>query len=127
MAYTPRPNADRFEPGNPSVISIYVLENALDHILDVGIDAIEAHNLHLSGLVWDGVAGRKGFEMMTPAGAENRAGNVCFLVEDIVGLVRRLEEKNVLIWGGYGGIGRVRVSTHLYNSEEDVAQFLAAL
>lgn len=125
-AYTPRPNADRFVPGNPSFISLYILENALDHILEIGIEAIEQHNLHLSGLVWEGVAGRNGVEMMTPSAAASRAGNVCFLVEDIAGLVQRLEEKKVLIWGGYGGIGRIRVSTHLYNTEEDVAQFLAA-
>ncbi len=122
----PRPNADRFVPGNPSFIGIYILDNALDHILDIGINAIEQHNLHLSGLVWEG-AMHKEVEMMTPAAPQSRAGNVCFLVEDTSGLGQRLEQNNIRIWGGYGGVNRIRVSTHLYNSEEDVERFLAAL
>ena len=125
-AFTPRPDADRFIPGNPSFISLYILENALDHILAVGADAIEAHNVHLSGLVHDGVA-KTGWELMTPAAAAERAGNVCFMVPDIAGFMARLEAQGVMVWGGYGGINRIRVSTHLYNTEEDVARFLAAL
>ena len=39
-------------------------------------------------------------------------------------VVDRLKENNILIWGSYGGVKRVRVSTHLYNTAEEVDKFL---
>ncbi|MEM7535535.1 MAG: aminotransferase class V-fold PLP-dependent enzyme [Chloroflexota bacterium] len=135
-------SADRFQPGNPGFISLYVLENALNHLLDIGTDRIEQHNVHLSGMVLDGLASL-GWETITPRDPAARAGNACFAVSDETGsgetgsdetgsgetitietLVTSLKEQNILIWGDYGGAPRVRVSTHLYNDEADVAHFL---
>lgn len=121
-----RPDADRFVPGNPSFISLYILENALDHILDVGVPAIQKHVLRLSGKVWDGLRA-DGWELMTPGEPDGRAGNVCFITPDIDGITSGLAAKDVRIWGGYGGVGRIRVSTHLYNDDEDIARFFSAL
>lgn len=121
-----KPSADRFIPGNPSFISLYILNNALRHILEVGVQAIEGYVLHLSGKVLAGVA-ELGYALMTAAEPAARAGNVCFLADDVDGLVHKLEEQGILIWGGYAGVGRIRVSTHLYNSEADVGRFLSAL
>ena len=116
---TLRPNADRFVPGNPSFISLYVLDNALEQLLKIGIPALEAHVLHLSGLVWDGLQ-QAGWEPITPPKAAARAGNICFIPPQIAELTAKLTAQNVFVWGG----DRVRVSTHLYNSEADVARFL---
>lgn len=124
--YTLKPTADRFVPGNPSFLSIYVLENALDRLLGIGMDQIESHVLKLSGQVWDGLTAQ-GWPVMTPQDAAQRAGNVCFEAPDIGNITERVLEKGVLIWGSYGGVTRVRVSTHLYNTEEDVADLLTAL
>jgi selenocysteine lyase/cysteine desulfurase len=89
-----RSGADRFEAGNLGFISIYILDNALDHILRIGIPAIENHVLQLSGQAWEGAW---------------------------------LGERKILVWGAYAGVGRVRVSTHLYNSAQDVERLLNAL
>jgi selenocysteine lyase/cysteine desulfurase len=124
--YALKPNADRFTPGNPSFISLYILENALDRLLEVGIPIIEEHVLELSGLVWEGL-NRAGWEMMTPQAAAQRAGNICFMTSQIGRITTELEERGVIIWGGYGGVGRVRVSTHVYNDEQDVERLLTAL
>ena len=125
-AFTPRPNADRFEPGNPSFISIYLLENGLDHLMGVGIDTIEEYVLSLSGRLWHGIHDL-GWEMMTPAAPEDRAGNVCFMTPNVETVVDRLQAKNIVIWGSYGGIRRVRASTHLYNTEADVDAMLEVM
>ncbi|MFK7805125.1 MAG: aminotransferase class V-fold PLP-dependent enzyme [Anaerolineae bacterium] len=122
-AYTLPDHAGRFVPANPSFISIYVLENALDHLLEVGRDTIEEYVLSLSGRLWQGVSER-GWEMLTPAAADQRAGNICFMAPNIDEVVGRLKENNILIWGSYGGVKRVRVSTHLYNTAADVDKFL---
>lgn len=124
--YKLRPGADRFEAANVGFISIYILENALDRILDIGIPAIEKHVLRLSGRVWEGLH-EMGFELMTPHDPGHRAGNVCFMAPHIDALTKWLAERGILVWGGYAGVGRVRISTHLYNSDDDVEQLLAAL
>lgn len=121
-----RPDAARFEPGNVSFLSVYVLENALRTILELGIDRIEEHVLKLSGHLAKEVK-RLGFEVMTPLEAEFRAGNVCFLTPNVQRLMDRLADRGILIWGAFGGVDRVRVSTHLYNDSDDVERFLDAL
>jgi selenocysteine lyase/cysteine desulfurase len=63
-AYTLRPDANRFVPGNPNFMGLYILENALDLIECIGIAAIEAHALRLSGRVWEGLQ-QGGWELMT--------------------------------------------------------------
>jgi selenocysteine lyase/cysteine desulfurase len=126
-AYSPRPDADKFVPGNPSFISLYILENALDRILQIGIPTIEHHVLRLSGQVWQGVH-ELGWELMTPYPPEQRAGNVCFMVEDVQTITTELAQQGILVWGSYAGVGgRIRVSTHLYNDKADVERFLSAL
>lgn len=124
--YTLKPDADRFVPGNPGFISLYILENALDRLLSIGLPAIEKHVLALSGRVWAGLR-QEGWELMTPGEPDQRAGNICFTAPNIEAITHGLAERGVLVWGSGGEAGRVRVSTHLYNTEEDVEQFLTAL
>jgi selenocysteine lyase/cysteine desulfurase len=121
-----RSGADRFEAGNLGFISIYILDNALDHILRIGIPSIESHVLSLSGLARDGLH-ELGFELMTPRNPDQRAGNICFMPPHISEIMAWLSDRRILVWGAYAGVGRVRVSTHLYNSSEDVERLLNAL
>lgn len=122
-AYELKPDGGRFEPANPSFISIYLLDNALDHILEIGVPAIAAHVLRLSSRVWEGLAAA-GCEMMTPRAAAERAGNVCFMAEEIEAITAAFKKENILVWGSYAGVTRVRVSTHLYNSDAEIDRFL---
>ena len=124
--YTPQSTAHQFQPGNAGFISIYILNNALDNIIKTGIDAIEQHVLSLSGMIYDSVASL-GFDLMTPQKDSQRAGNVCFIAENLEGIRQALEQQHVLIWGAYAGFGRLRISTHLYNDSTDIERCIAAL
>jgi selenocysteine lyase/cysteine desulfurase len=124
--FTLRSGADRFEAGNLGFISIYILDNALDQILRVGIPAIERHVLQLSEMAWEGLHAL-GFELMTPRDPAQRAGNICFMTSQISEIMAWLSERKIRVWGAYAGVGRVRASTHLYNSTEDVERLLKAL
>lgn len=124
--YTLKSTADRFVPGNPSFLSIYVLENALDHLLEIGVSQIEEHILALSEQLWTGLH-EQGWPLMTPQASKQRAGNVCFEAPNIGDVTQQMAQKGILIWGSYGGVTRVRVSTHLYNDQEDVQRLLTAL
>ncbi len=125
-AYVPREDASRFTPGNETWIGVYVLDNALDCLLGIGIDRIEEHVLDLSARVWQGLTDL-GWEVITPGLAADRAGNVCFTAADVNAVTGALEDRNVLIFGAYGGVNRARVSTHFYNTDGDVDRFLAAM
>jgi len=124
--FTPRADAGRFELANHSFISVYILENALDRILSIGIPNIETHVLRLSGRLRDGLEDL-GMALITPQDPAERAGNVCFMTEHIDAVVESLAEKGIQVWGGYAGVDRVRVSTHLYNTDADVNRLLSAL
>jgi selenocysteine lyase/cysteine desulfurase len=121
-----QPTAHQFQPGNAGFISVYILNNALDHILEVGVDAIEQHALTLSGMIHAAVDSL-GFELMTPFEDTQRAGNVCFMAENLETIRQQLERQHILIWGAYAGFGRLRISTHLYNDSNDVEHCIAAL
>ncbi len=118
-------NANRFLPGNPAYISIYILNNALDHILDLGIDRIESHALSLSGEILNGVR-QQGWELMTPEADRDRAGNVSFMVPDIQAFRNAMEQQGVLVWGAYASFDRIRISTHIHNDTEDIERCLRA-
>ena len=124
--FTLREGADRFEAGNVSFISVYILNNALDHILRIGAPVIENHVLELSGRLREGLD-RLDLELMTPEHPSERAGNICFMTSHIGEITEWLDRQKILVWGGYGGVGRVRISTHLFNSSHDVDRLLTAL
>ena len=112
-----------FEPGNPSFVGLYVLDNALDYLLALGDGAVERHALALSGEVRQRLAALT-LPLMTPEAPERRAGNVCFETPEAPRLREALEAEGVLV---SGEDGRVRLSTHLYNDLADVERAVAAL
>lgn len=118
--------AHRFQQGNFGFISIYILNNALDYLLNIGIEKIEQHALALSGQLYRAIDAL-GFELMTPSATHQRAGNVCFLADNLDSIIKQLNQRQVLIWGAYAGFDRLRISTHLYNDQNDVEACIEAL
>jgi cysteine desulfurase/selenocysteine lyase len=123
LAMPLRPDASRFEAGNPSLLGLFVLDNALSHLAPIDPAAILAHALELSGALVAGLRAR-GRTVLTPEPAAERGGNVCFLADDAAELAAALSARGVEVWGSEG---RVRVSAHLYNDADDVDRFFAAL
>jgi selenocysteine lyase/cysteine desulfurase len=117
------PDSSRLEAGNPGLLSLFVLDNALRVLAPFGIEDVLAHALALGDTLVEGLRAR-GHQLITPSDPAERAGNVCFLAGDGAEVAARLAERRVLVWGGEG---RVRVSAHLYNDGADVARFFAAL
>jgi cysteine desulfurase/selenocysteine lyase len=118
-----KPGAARFEAGNPSLLGLFVLDNALENLLPIDRSAVIDHALYLSGQLIDGLKAR-GRTVLTPENRGERAGNVCFLEPDADAVARRLTEQKVEVWGSEG---RIRVSAHLYNDQADVEAFFRAL
>jgi selenocysteine lyase/cysteine desulfurase len=123
LAVPLRADADRFEAGNPSLLGLFVLDNALAKLAPFGAPSILAHVHALGADLIEGL-GRRGRRVITPAAPEERAGNICFLCPDAPALAAQLAARGVLVWGSEG---RVRVSVHLYDGAEDVARFFDEL
>jgi selenocysteine lyase/cysteine desulfurase len=121
--YRVRSDIARFEAGNPSFLSLYLLENGLDHLIEVGQGPIAAHVEALASQLCAGLDAL-GLSPVTPLEGERRAGNVSILHDAPAELERRLRERGVLVWAGEG---RLRFSVHLYNEIDDVERCLATL
>lgn len=118
-----RPMPEKMEPGNPSLVSIMFLSNALDVLLSTGMDRIQAHARQLSARIAAGLE-RLGHTVITPRESWARSGNTCFLSDEARTIHEHLRSRGILVWGE---LGRVRVSGHLYNGSRDVDRMLKAL
>jgi selenocysteine lyase/cysteine desulfurase len=114
---------EKMEPGNPSLVSVMFLNNALKVLLSTGMDRIQEHARQLSARIAAGLE-RLGHTVITPGQSAARSGNTCFLSDEAGAIRDHLRSRNILVWGE---LGRVRISGHLYNGSRDVDRLLAAL
>lgn len=121
--YVMKPDARRFEYGNSGHLGAYLLLESLAYLESFGIEAIAAHVRALAERLIAGL-GAAGVEVMTPAGPERHAGNVCFRCADPEAVMRRAADEAMLVWADNG---RVRLSAHLFTTQEDVEAFLDRL
>jgi cysteine desulfurase / selenocysteine lyase len=121
--YTLKRGSGRFELGNPSFVSIFVLREGLRVLAQVGSAAIEAHVLELGGRLRAGLVDL-GLDVWTPEVASRRATNIVFGAADADRIVDRLRAHKVLAWSGDG---RVRFSIHGFNDTADVDAAVAAV
>ena len=121
--YTLKPDAGRFETGYVNFPAIYVLQQSVPYLLNVGVERIADHAHTLGDQILSGLDAL-GVEVMTPRARERRGASVSFAHADAPGIGAALRERNIHVWAGDG---RVRASTHLFNDEGDVARYLEAL
>jgi selenocysteine lyase/cysteine desulfurase len=116
-------DARRFEIGNPNYLGIHALRAGVRFVRGIGVEAIEARVLELSRLLLDGLRAR-GIASATPAAASERAGIVSVRVGDPDETVRRLAARGIV--ASVKG-GALRVTPHVYNTEEEIERLLALL
>ncbi len=116
-------DATRFEIGNPSYAGIFVLENALRYLRELGIERIAEHDRALSGVL-NRALRELGLDVATPLDAAHRAGNTCFWHAEPEALAAKLAEDGIWV---NGSDGRIRIGTHLWCSETDVEAAVAAV
>jgi selenocysteine lyase/cysteine desulfurase len=116
-------DARRFEIGNPNYLGILALGTGARFIRTIGVPAIEARVLELSGLLLEELR-RRGLRTLTPSLPHERAGIVSFSVADPEETVQRLAAEGIIVSARAGAI---RASPHIYNTEEEVERLLALL
>ena len=118
--YRPHPTARRYDAGTPPVPSIYGGLAGVGLILEAGVGEIAAH---VSGLAERLIAGCAdlGAYVVVPDG---RGPLVCIRSTDAPALVAALTAESIVASERDSSL---RVSLHLYNTDDDVDAVLAAL
>jgi selenocysteine lyase/cysteine desulfurase len=116
------PTARRFASGTPAVLPALVSHVGLRILADVGIDAIRARSLMLTGRVL-ARALDAGLEVVTPREDARRGGIVCLRFPGDAAAVSALKER-ALVCSHRGG---VRIAPHFYSTVDEVDLFMEAL
>ncbi|MGY2023565.1 aminotransferase class V-fold PLP-dependent enzyme [Nocardia gipuzkoensis] len=135
----PGPMPALLEGGTPDIPGILALGSALEVLDSFGLDAVAAHNRALTLRLIDGLRSVPGLEFLPgPAHAACAVGYgiVSFTLDGIsatdAGFV--LSELGFLVRTGahcvpaaVGAAGSVRVSTHIYNTPDEIDRFVACV
>jgi len=113
-------SAEKYEGGWIPVVPLYGMGATVDLVLELGPREIEARVLELAA---------KMRAMLSGLGAEvnrdeSQIVTAHFPGQDAAALARGLKEKRILVSARHG---RLRVSPHFYNNEEDLETLRAAL
>jgi selenocysteine lyase/cysteine desulfurase len=117
-----RPDARRFELGTPALPTVHTALGGQEIMDEVGLEAVVARNRHLT----DHLVARcrdAGFELRIAA-PDQRSAIVMIRHTDPSEAVRRLAERGIIV---DHRPGFVRVSPHVYNTEEEIDRCVAAL
>jgi cysteine desulfurase / selenocysteine lyase len=117
-----RNDARRFEIGNFNYSGIHAMSSALDLILGVGIGNIERHVLALGEYLTEKLAQRQ-IERLGP-GEPQRRSTICVFNLPGEGWVEYFADNGIIVSGRRGSI---RISLGLYNTFEEIDQFIAVL
>jgi cysteine desulfurase/selenocysteine lyase len=118
-----RAGAARFENGTLNFAGITALNASLKFFFEFGLKEIERNVLDLSGYLIDRLQ-QRGVEVITPTNEREHAGIVSFNFPDAEKVFERLHKQNIIISLRQG---RLRVSPHFYNTEEEVRKLVVGL
>ncbi len=120
-----KPTVQRYEEGSPNALGLVGLDAALSLLEDVGIDAIAARIMLLSGYAAQKLEA-KNYQVVSPRADHQRAGLVLFkhpsLPNDSV--MQALADAQVV--AAVRG-GNLRFSPHFYNTTEEIDRAVDAL
>lgn len=134
-----KPAPERFEAGTPNIADAIGLAAACDYLDALGRPAIGAHDHHLAALAREALNEFPAVRVLGPRAGSPRAGMVSFAFADIHAhdVVTVADQQGVALRGGHhcnmplmrklGLLSTARASFYLYNTEQDVAAFAAAL
>jgi selenocysteine lyase/cysteine desulfurase len=117
--------ARRFEPGMLNFPGLVMLEEALELILEVGIETIETRVLELTDRLAAGLA-RRAYRIVSSRRGRDRSGIVTFEIpgRESAATVARFHDRRIVVSEREG---RIRVSPHAYNTSAEIDALLEAL
>lgn len=116
-----RPCARSFEPGHPNMFGLTVLDAAVQHKMQLGMDNVEEHDMALTQLFLDEIRGLN-LELLGEPTVDHRAPFV--LIKDKNGLGQKLKDNGIIVTHRMGWL---RISFHYYNTGADVKKLVDVL
>jgi cysteine desulfurase/selenocysteine lyase len=126
---TLKPGACRFDLGTANIAGLAGLRAAVDLLLDVGVEHIADWVTHLGDLAIADLTGR-GYRVLTPVQPERHANIVTFAWDgDPEVAMAALDRRGIVMRPHQDAAGNhyLRISTHGYNTEEEVLRVGQAL
>ncbi len=112
------PSVNSYEPGHPNMFGLNVLAAAIEHKNRLGMANIERHNSHLTELLLNGISSTPA-KILGDHSLKNRSA-ITFMFDEN-GLGDFIKQNNIVVTQRNG---MLRVSTHFYNTEDDVKAFV---
>lgn len=116
-----------YENSTPNTLGMIGLESSVDLFLQLGVENIYKHIIKLLDLFVDGLGGNKNYYIESDLSEEHRSNILIYSHTDKsknATIQKELESKNIFIAIREGYL---RVSPHLFNSENDINKLLMAL
>ena len=118
-------DARRFEEGSKNILGISALGESSKRFLEIGMQDIEERVIELSDKLEEGLRER-GYNILSPRGEGEKSAIISFNHSSIESerIFEALNRANVIT---SLRLGRVRVSPHFYNNEDDIERFFEAI
>ncbi len=129
----------RFEGGTPPIAQAVGLGAAVDYLQAIGMEEVRGHGERLTALALEGLLARPGVTVYGPKEASRRGALVALNLRGIHphDVATLLDRQGIAIRAGHhcaqplhrrlGIPASCRVSFHVYNTEDEVAQLLTAV
>ncbi|MBD5654314.1 MAG: aminotransferase class V-fold PLP-dependent enzyme, partial [Candidatus Eremiobacteraeota bacterium] len=109
---------DRWNSGTPTIPGYLAARAGHDTILEIGVAAVRAHNVRLTGMLAEGALARD-FDVPTPLDAKRRTGWIGMNFAAADRAAAALVQRRIFV--DYRPGCGVRVSPHFYTSDEEIA------
>ncbi|NVM28663.1 MAG: cysteine desulfurase [Candidatus Helarchaeota archaeon] len=127
----------KFEPGNPNVADVVGLGGAINYLNGIGLSNIRTHEVKLINLMINRLTEIEKITLYGPTDSSEKNGIISFNIEELNAHDTAMyldEVANIAVRSGqlcchpmldqFNISGVVQASLHLYNSKEEVTQFL---
>jgi cysteine desulfurase / selenocysteine lyase len=115
---------EKFEYGTLNFQGVYALKKSLEYLNQFGMDYVESRVLDTTRYLFKRLS-EEGKEIWTPE--RNEAPVISYMQDGAVALAEKLRKQKIKVTGRDAHGGHIRVSTHFYNTHNDVDRFIEAL
>ncbi len=120
----PEKTAEKYRLSAYPFVDMFAMHQSIQLIHSVGVENIHEHNLYLGDMLIEYLQSDDFYTLKSSIGPQNRSSIISFACDNAKELFDKLTGKDILLSFREG---LIRVSIHLYNSEEHIEKLIRAL